>query len=228
MNEEKDISDLEDVLESVSGDVPEQSVPEPAESSETPAARGGAHEKQKKTTEKTQQQKTDAFDWVQCVVTALLTCILLFIFVGRTVGVVGPSMESTLFEGDRLIISNLFYTPKQGDIVILRKDTFKDEAIVKRVIAVGGQTVNIDFDEGVVYVDGRALVEDYINEPTYRPLDFDDEITVPEGSVFVLGDNRNRSNDSRDERIGCVDVRYIIGKAIWRITPFSSFGSLYN
>ena len=222
MNEESEVSGRADGLEPVPGDAAEQSAPEPAEGAETAPDSGGAHEKKK------EQQKTDAFDWVQCVVTALLVCILLFVFAGRTVGVVGPSMESTLFEGDRLIISNLFYTPRQGDIVILRKDTFKDEAIVKRIIAVGGQTVDIDFDEGIVYVDGRALIEDYINEPTYRPLDFDGEITVPEGSVFVLGDNRNRSNDSRDERIGCVDVRYIIGKAIWRITPFSSFGSLYD
>lgn len=225
MNGESEVSGRADGFEPASGDIPEQSAPEPAEGAETATVRGGAHEKPKKEKE---QQKTDAFDWVQCVVTALLVCVLLFVFAGRTVGVVGPSMESTLFEGDRLIISNLFYTPRQGDIVILRKDTFKDEAIVKRIIAVGGQTVDIDFDEGVVYVDGRALEEDYINEPTYRPLDFDGEITVPEGSVFVLGDNRNRSNDSRDERIGCVDVRYIIGKVIWRITPFSSFGSLYD
>lgn len=188
----------------------------------------GSHAKQSQKKKKKEQQKTDAFDWVQCIVTALLVCILLFIFAGRTVGVVGSSMESTLFEGDRLIISNLFYTPQQGDIVVLRKDTFKEEAIVKRVIAVGGQTVDIDFDEGIVYVDGQAMEEDYINELTYRPLDFDGEITVPEGSVFVLGDNRNRSNDSRDSRIGCVDTRYIIGKAYWRVTPFSSFGSLYD
>ena len=218
MNEENDMSERTDGIEDAQ---------ETAESAGAVPADDGAHRNDKHKKKK-EEQKTDAFDWIQCVVTALLVCILLFIFAGRTVGVIGPSMESTLFEGDRLIISNLFYTPKQGDIVILRKDSFKDEAIVKRVIAVGGQTVDIDFDEGVVYVDGQALEEDYINEPTYRPLDFDGEITVPEGSVFVLGDNRNRSNDSRDERIGCVDARYIIGRAIWRIMPFSSFGSLYD
>ena len=237
MNEEKDISEQTQVFEPASVEAPEtaatpeaagrESVPAKAEA-ETNGAGAQSADAHRKRKEKKESQKTDAFDWVQCIVTALLVCILLFIFAGRTVGVVGSSMESTLFEGDRLIISNLFYTPQQGDIVVLRKDTFKEEAIVKRIIAVGGQTVDIDFDEGIVYVDGEALEEDYINDLTYRPLDFDGEITVPEGCVFVLGDNRNKSNDSRDERIGCVDTRYILGKAIWRVTPFQKFGSLYD
>lgn len=173
------------------------------------------------------KQKTDALDWTQCIVTALLACILIFIFVGRTVGVVGSSMVPTLHDGDRLIVSNLFYTPKSGDIVILRKETLTEEPIVKRIIATEGQVVDIDFDLGIVYVDGEALEEDYVNSPTYRQLDFYGPITVPEGCVFVLGDNRNASNDSRDENLGCVDTRYIIGKAVLRILPFSQFGTLY-
>lgn len=221
MNEEKDINEI---IESTRAFDPAVGVPEPEQEPEQAEARAGKKGGKKKK----EAEKTDAFDWVQCVVTALLVCILLFVFAGRIVNVIGPSMESTLFEGDRLIISRLFYTPRQGDIVVLRKDSFKDEAIIKRIIAVGGQTVDIDFDKGIVYVDGEALDEAYINEPTLRPLDFDDEVTVPEGSVFVLGDNRNKSNDSRDERIGCVDTRYILGKAIWRVTPFQKFGSLYD
>lgn len=177
--------------------------------------------------EKKKKEKTDAFDWVQCIVTALVVCILLFVFVGRSVGVIGNSMVPTLSWGDRLIVSSLFYTPKHGDIVILRKQTLTPEPIVKRIIATEGQTVSIDFDRGIVYVDGQALDEPYINEPTYRAIDFTDEITVPEGCVFVLGDNRNASSDSRDANLGCVDTRYIIGKALWRITPLSSFGSIY-
>lgn len=172
-------------------------------------------------------QKTDALDFVQCIVTALLACILIFVFVGRTVGVIGSSMVPTLHEGDRLIVSNLFYTPKNGDIVILRKETLTEEPIVKRVIATEGQVVDIDFDEGIVYVDGEPLDEDYVNSPTYRQLDFYGPITVPEGCVFVLGDNRNASNDSRDADLGCVDTRYIIGKALLRVLPLSQFGSLY-
>lgn len=224
MNEEKDINEID---ESTRAFDPASGVPEP-EAAPKAQAEDGAQAKGGEKKKKKESEKTDAFDWVQCVVTALLVCILLFVFAGRIVNVIGPSMESTLFEGDRLIISRLFYTPRQGDIVVLRTSSFKDEAIIKRIIAVGGQTVDIDFDKGIVYVDGEALEEDYINEPTLRPLDFDDEITVPEGSVFVLGDNRNKSNDSRDERIGCVDTRCILGRAIWRVTPFQKFGSLYD
>lgn len=226
MNEEKEINETDESTRTFD---PASDMPEP-ETAPGPQAGDGAREngREKKKKKKKEPEKTDAFDWVQCVVTALLVCILLFVFAGRIVNVIGPSMESTLFEGDRLIITRLFYTPRQGDIVVLRTSAFKDEAIIKRIIAVGGQTVDIDFDKGIVYVDGEALDEDYINEPTLRPLDFDDEITVPEGSVFVLGDNRNKSNDSRDERIGCVDTRCILGRAIWRVTPFQKFGSLYD
>ena len=136
-------------------------------------------------------------------------------------------MQQTLIEPDRLIVSKLFYTPKQGDIVVLRKESFKDDAIIKRVIAVGGQTVDIDFTEGVVYVDGVALDEPYVNAPTYDPEDFTEPVEVPEGCIFVMGDNRNHSTDSRDARIGVVDNRYIIGKALFRITPVNRFGAIY-
>lgn len=168
-----------------------------------------------------------AFDWLQCVVAALVACVLIFVFVGRTVGVVGPSMEQTLIEGDRLIISRLFYTPKYGDIVVLRKDAFKDDPIIKRVIATEGQTVDIDFDAGIVKVDGVALDEPYTNTLTNVREDFKEPVTVPEGCVFVMGDNRNHSTDSRTEVIGCVDTRYILGKALFRLMPLNKFGSIY-
>ena len=174
------------------------------------------------------QQESGVFDWIQVVVTALVACMLIFVFLGRTVGVIGPSMESTLIEGDRLIISNLFYTPKYGDIVVLRKDEFKSDPIIKRVIATEGQTVDIDFEAGVVYVDGLALDEPYVNTPTNLREDFTGPVTVPEGCVFVMGDNRNRSTDSRTEKIGCVDTRYIIGRALFRMWPLNKFGSIYN
>lgn len=171
---------------------------------------------------------SELFDWVQCIVVALIASILVFLFLGRTVGVIGGSMESTLQEGDRLLISDLFYTPENGDIVVLRQLSFRDEPIVKRVIATEGQTVDIDFENAVVYVDGIALDEPYLNDFSYfEQQDFDGEITVPEGCVFVLGDNRNASTDSRTDSIGCVDVRNILGKVLWRITPLNNFGSVY-
>ena len=169
----------------------------------------------------------EVYDWFQCIVTALLLCVLVFVFLFRVVGVLGSSMVPTLHEGDKIITSNLFYTPEYGDIVVLRKDSFDDDPIVKRVIATEGQTVDIDFDAGIVYVDGVALEENYIAEPTQRALDFSGPVTVPEGCVFVMGDNRNGSTDSRDDRIGCVDTRYIMGKVLFRILPVSGFGSVY-
>lgn len=167
------------------------------------------------------------YEWVQCIVTALVACILIFVFLGRTIEVQGPSMQQTLTEGDRLIVSNFLYTPKYGDIVVLRKQSFKEDPIIKRVIATEGQTVDIDFEAGFVYVDGVALHEDYTASLTYDPEDFVGPVEVPEGHIFVMGDNRNHSTDSRDSRIGVIDKRYVIGKALLRITPLEKFGSLY-
>lgn len=179
------------------------------------------------TPEKTKKREGDLFDWLQCIVTALVACVLIFVFIGRTIGVVGSSMVPTLEQGDRLIISKLFYTPQQGDIVVLQKDSFADYPLIKRVIATEGQTVDIDFDSGVVYVDGVALDEPYTAEPTVVREDFDEPVTVPEGCIFVMGDNRNRSTDSRTDSIGCVDTRLIMGKALLRLTPLSKFGTIY-
>ena len=168
---------------------------------------------------KMKERRGEVFDWVQSLVVALLVCVLLFTFVVRIVNVSGTSMLDTLHNNDRIVISDLFYTPRRGDVVVLRKTSFSDEPIVKRVIALGGQTVDIDFEKGIVYVDGEALDEPYILEPTRRRIDFEDETLVPEGCVFVMGDNRNGSTDSRDLRIGCVDERLIIGRALFLLIP---------
>ncbi len=177
---------------------------------------------------KDERIKSELFDWMQCIVFALIACILIFLFLGRTVGVVGGSMENTLHEGERLIISDLFYTPENGDIIVLRQESFRNEPIVKRVIATEGQTVDIDFETCTVIVDGVALDEPYTKEygnyVYYDDQDFDGEITVPEGCVFVMGDNRNGSTDSRTESIGCVDARKILGKVIFRISPLDKIG----
>lgn len=170
----------------------------------------------------------ELFDWLQCIVFALIACILIFLFLGRTVGVIGGSMENTLHQGERLVISKLFYTPQYGDIVVLRQDSFRDEPLVKRVIATEGQTIDIDFEECLVYVDGVALDEpytkDYGSYMYYDPQDFDGEVTVPEGCVFVMGDNRNGSTDSRTESIGFVDTRKILGRVLLRIGPLDKIG----
>ena len=165
------------------------------------------------------ERRGETFDWVQSLAVALLVCVLVFTFVIREVRVSGTSMYATLYDGDRLLISNLFFTPHRGDIVVLRKESFSSEPIVKRVIALAGQTVDIDFDQGVVYVDGEALNEPYIFEPTHRRIDFEEPVTVPDGCLFVMGDNRNGSTDSRDLRIGCVDERLIMGRALLLVVP---------
>ena len=119
-----------------------------------------------------QRRKQDLYDWMQSIVMAMVICIIVFTFFVRIVGVVGHSMVPTLQDGDKLIVSNVGYTPERGDIVIIRKDTFMEEPIVKRIIAVAGQEVNINFERGIVYVDGIAQEEPYINELTQEEEDF--------------------------------------------------------
>ena len=172
--------------------------------------------------EKQTAKGRDLYEWVQSLVGSVLVVVAIFTFVIRMMGVDGHSMLNTLQHGDRLLVVNsmLYHDYKYGDIVILRKDgVFDDDPIVKRVIAVEGQTVDIDFAEGIVYVDGEALEEDYIREPTYTAEGTEFPLTVPEGAIFVMGDNRNGSSDSRDYRLGTVDTRYVIGKAAFLIFP---------
>ena len=172
--------------------------------------------------EKQTAKGRDLYEWVQSLVGSVLVVVAIFTFVIRMMGVDGHSMLNTLQHGDRLLVVNsmLYHDYKYGDIVILRKNgVFDDDPIVKRVIAVEGQTVDIDFAEGIVYVDGEALEEDYIREPTYTAEGTEVPLTVPEGSIFVMGDNRNGSSDSRDYRLGTVDTRYVIGKAAFLIFP---------
>ena len=169
--------------------------------------------------EREKKQKTagrDWYEWVQALVCSVLAVVVLFTFFLRLIGVDGRSMMPTLQDGDRLLVLTDLWTGdyEPGDIVVLRKQSFLDEPIVKRVIAVEGQTVDIDFVTGGVYVDGQLLHEEYINELTFTEEGTEFPLTVPEGSIFVMGDNRNHSNDSRDARLGTVDTRYVIGRAV--------------
>jgi signal peptidase I len=158
----------------------------------------------------------DLYEWVQALVCSVLAVVLLFTFVIRLIGVDGHSMVPTLQDGDRLLVLNsmLYGDYRYGDVVVLRKDTFLEEPIVKRVIATAGQLVEIDFENGSVRVDGKLLDEPYINELTFLEEGTEFPLTVPEGCIFVMGDNRNHSSDSRDSRLGTVDTRYVIGKAV--------------
>lgn len=169
------------------------------------------------------------FDWVEMFVAAFTVVILLITFVGRYSPVIGSSMYPTLHENDILIMSKLGYTPKQGDIVVFQIPDFYEEPFVKRVIATGGQTIDIDFETWTVTVDGVALEEDYVNREELKSMNgssFEFPLTVPEGEIFVMGDNRNHSTDSRDYRVGTVDVRCLTGHVLLRIFPFDRFTTL--
>ena len=175
----------------------------------------------------------DLFYWLNALTTALVCLVIVFTFFGRLTRVEGESMTNTLQDGQLLLVWSLGYQPEQGDIVVLNKTTvehLKGVAIVKRVIAVGGQTVDIDYATNSVYVDGERLEEDYIKEPmadiTGDPFRAQTHFEVPEGSIFVMGDNRNGSDDSRNSLIGCIDEDYLLGKAVLSIFPFSTFGVL--
>ena len=173
------------------------------------------------------QARREAYDWIQSLISALLICVLVFVFVMRIMDVHGTSMFPTLNNGDKVLVSDLFYEPARGDIVVFKKDSYDDnKALVKRVVAVAGDVVNIDFEKGVVYVNGEALEEDYIDVLTTTKIDFIGPQTVPDNCLFVMGDNRNASTDSRDKRIGMVDKRLVIGKVLLVVYPFESFGSV--
>ena len=152
----------------------------------------------------------------------LAIVLVVFLLLFRVVVVSGFSMYSTLTDGDYLLlVGNLFYRdPKAGDIIVASKDSFDHGApIIKRVIATEGQTVDIDFEQGIVYVDGQALEEDYTNTPTNLREGMTFPLTVEENCVFAMGDNRNDSKDSRSLEIGQIDRREILGKAVLLILP---------
>jgi signal peptidase I len=175
-------------------------------------------------------------EYAEIFTVAISVVIILFSFFFRVCTVSGPSMEKTLYQDEKLIISNLFYTPERNDIVVFHQtgDKGYNEPIVKRVIATEGETIDIDFATWTVTVtdkDGNTTVldEDYLYlDSHYIKVDTSHQYpyTVPEGHVFVMGDNRNNSLDSRSSIIGPVDTRRILGKVILRITPISKFGAV--
>ena len=180
------------------------------------------------TPEQTKQEPVrgwEAMSLLHDLVYLLAILTIVFTFFIRLVAVSGSSMYPTLVDKDYLVLeSNFLYRDvKAGDIVVLKTDYF-NEPIVKRVIATGGQTIDIDFAQGIVYVDGVALEEAYINEPTYKSyleygMGLDYPVTVPEGSVFVMGDNRNESADSRFAPVGCVPESQISVRALLIVVP---------
>ena len=168
------------------------------------------------------ERQKGILSYLHDLVFGLTIVLLVFMLFLRMVIVSGPSMLPTLHDGDRLILLNsiLYGNPKYGDIIVASKDSFKNgEPIIKRVIATEGQTVDIDFGAGVVYVDGQALDEPYTNTPTTLKEGTTFPLTVSKGCVFVMGDNRNDSLDSRSMEIGQIDRREILGRVLFLIMP---------
>lgn len=164
------------------------------------------------------------FDWVRSLVGAVLIVVLLFLFAAQLITVQGPSMQHTLYAGDKvLVLRSPLCQIRAGDVVMVHQyNAPLDETIIKRVIAVGGQTVDIDYYTGTVYVDGEAVEEDYIAERTYADEGTVFPLTLEEGELFLMGDNRNHSTDSRSTLLGTVDQRYVVGKAVFLLFPGKS------
>lgn len=176
----------------------------------------------------------DLLEWCEAFVMAIFVVILVFIFFLRVVEVSGDSMNNTLTNEDRILISHLNYTPKSGDIVVCNSDGL-EKIIVKRCIGVAGDVVKVDYSTGTVTVNGEVMDQSFIKEEmrdeanfdqTYRTGDHEYTYTVPEGTIFAMGDNRNHSTDSRWAAVGFISTDDILGKAVFRILPFGSFGRI--
>lgn len=168
--------------------------------------------------------KKEILQWVQSLIVSVIVVALIVTFVGRPLNVEGISMLPTFSENDKIITTNLHGDLKRGDVVVIKRE--RDVPLIKRIIAVENDIIDINFETGEVSINGEILDEPYINEPTNTNRGMQFPATVPEGHVFVMGDNRNHSDDSRNSKIGMINTRNIFGKVIFRIFPFDKFGTI--
>ena len=160
------------------------------------------------------------FDWTKSIVTIMFIMLFILTFFFRIVNVDGDSMKNTLLNDEKLIVTSFMYTPTDGDIVVISHGQHLDEPIVKRVIATEGETLKIDFDKQKVYVNDKLIDEPYVSSEIVRGDTVIPEI-IPEGKIFVMGDNRRVSQDSRNAAVGTIDMESIVGKVVIRLYPFS-------
>lgn len=176
--------------------------------------------------QKQRERNTSILEWFDAVIFALVLVLTILVFIVRTVRVDGSSMVPTLTDGDQLLAYSLGYTPQRGDIIVVDGYTQYGEPLVKRVIGIGGDTIDINFNTGDVYVNGQLINEPYISAPTTRSADITFPLVVPEGMLFVMGDNRPYSMDSRFSEIGFIDERDVLGKVVFRLLPVGQTGKV--
>ncbi len=168
--------------------------------------------------------KKEIFEWVKSLIISLIAVALIITFVGEVRRVKNISMLPTFVENDRIITTKIHGELKRGDVVVIKQKD--DKPLIKRVIAVAGETININFENGDVFINDKLIDEPYINEKTRTNYGTEFPLTIKKGHVFVMGDNRNQSMDSRDTKIGAVDTRNVFGKVIFRIYPFNKIGTI--
>ena len=178
------------------------------------------------------------YDWIRCVIFSVAIVVFVLTFAFRLVEVDGKSMNDTLANQDKVIVTNLFYTPHNNDVIVISHATNYNKPIIKRVIAIGGQKVKLDYENDKIFVDGVELYEPYTKiknsafadnkGDNYIPLNDEGSFIVPDNKLFVMGDNRAQSLDSRSETIGLIDINDVIGKAQFVAFPFEHFGYVYD
>ena len=167
----------------------------------------------------------EAYEWAESLIMAFVVILLVFTFLTRNATVFGASMEPTLHEGDQLMLQQIgYHDPQYGDVVVIDRSQSSDDPLVKRVIGKPGDMIYINFENGEVWRNDELLDEPYINEPTLTGFDVQFPVKVPEHHVFVMGDNRNHSSDSRMGSIGMVEYNRIMGKVVLRFFPLSKIG----
>lgn len=176
--------------------------------------------------QKKQDTRLTVLEWYDALVFALVVIVLLFIFVVRLVMVSGPSMKPTLHGGDHLAVQSSFYTPQNGDVIVIDAYISYGKPLVKRIIGMGGDVIDISKETGLVSVNGKQINEPYTSALTSCGEGMVYPVTVPEGKIFVMGDNRPESLDSRDASLGFIDKRDILGKVLARITPLNAIGKI--